>query len=314
MDSGDGVDGKPAAAPEEREPDEAEQLIHRASGRRLAARVLAVLVAAGVIAWGLHVFQGWQRARVARKPPMVRVTAGTFRMGAELGAAVERPAHEVTLAGFSIDLTEVTVAAYRLCVDADRCAPSIKFGQCNWGREGRDDHPINCVDWAQAKAFCAWVGKRLPTEEEWEYAARGRDGRRFPWGDSPPGPRLLNACDKECGLARERAQGPSGPLLFPESDGWATTAPVGSYPEGESAFSARDLAGNVWEWTSSPLCAYTAAPASVSATTPDRCTDARKVTRGGGWSDGAAGDLESTARVGEDPTSWAENRGFRCIR
>ncbi len=268
----------------------------------------------GVVQPRLHAFRGWQKAKLTRKPPVVHIPAGMFRMGAELGPAEEKPAHEVTLSSFTLDLTEVTVAAYRLCVDAGRCAPSIKFGQCNRGREGRDDHPINCVDWAQAKAFCAWSGKRLPTEEEWEYAARGRDGRRFPWGDSPPGPRLLNACDKECGLARERAQAPDGPLLFPGSDGWATTAPVGSYPDGESAFSARDLAGNVWEWTSSPFCAYTAARAVVSSTSPDRCNEPRRVSRGGRWSDAASGDMDSTRRASEDPTTWADNRGFRCAR
>lgn len=267
-----------------------------------------------MIAWGLHAFRGWQKAKAAHKPPVVRISAGMFHMGAEIGPAEETPAHDVTLASFSIDLTEVTVAAYRLCVEAGRCAPSIKFGHCNWGREGREDHPINCVDWLQAKAFCAWAGKRLPLEEEWEYAARGRDGRRFPWGDSPPGAALLNACDKECGLALARAQRVAGPVLFPESDGWATTAPVGSYAAGECAFGARDLAGNVREWTASPFCAYTAAAASVSPTAPDRCNEARRVTRGGGWSDAAAGTLESTSRAGEEPTTWADNRGFRCAR
>jgi formylglycine-generating enzyme required for sulfatase activity len=308
----EGVDGRPAAAPEEREPDEVEKLINAASPHRLGRRVLALVAAAGMIAWGVHAFEVWQKARLARKAPVVRVSAGMFRMGGELGPAEERPAHDVTLSSFSIDLTEVTVAAYRLCVDAGRCTPSIKFEQCNWGRADRDDHPINCVDWAQAKAFCAWAGKRLPTEEEWEYAARGRDGRRFPWGNSPPGPQLLNACDKECGLARERARSRDAPLLFAESDGWATTAPVGSYPAGESAFGVLDLAGNVWEWTASPFCAYAPAPEIVSSTSPARCVDTRRVSRGGGWRDALPGNMESTTRLGEDPTTWADNRGFRC--
>ena len=314
MDPAEGVDGKPAAPPEEREPDEVEMLLRAASPHRLVGRLFALGAVAAMIAFGVHAYRGWQKAKLARKALVVRVSAGTFRMGTESGPAEERPAHDVTLSSFSIDLTEVTVAAYRLCVDEGRCSPSITWDRCNWGRGDREDHPINCVDWLQAEAFCAWAGKRLPTEEEWEYAARGQDARRLPWGNAPPGPELLNACDKECGRARERGQSPEAPLLFEASDGWATTAPVGSYPRGESAFGVMDLAGNVWEWTASPFCTYAADPASVSPASPARCADPRRVSRGGGWSDTQPDRVESTRRAGDDPTSWADNRGFRCAR
>ncbi len=243
-------------------------LLRAANPYRLVGRMLVLGAVAWMIAFGGHAYRGWQKAKLARKVPVVRVSAGMFRMGTESGPAEERPPHDVTLSSFSIDLTEVTVAAYRLCVDEGRCSPSITWDRCNGGRVDRDDHPINCVDWLQAKAFCAWAGKRLPTEEEWEYAARGRDARRWPWGNAPPGPELLNACDKECARARQRSQSLEAPLLFEASDGWATTAPVGSYPEGESAFGVLDLAGNVWEWTASPFCTYAGAPARVSPTSP----------------------------------------------
>jgi formylglycine-generating enzyme required for sulfatase activity len=139
----------------------------------------------------------------------------------------------------------VTVAAYRLCVRASACAPPIKHEGCNWEQRGRDDHPINCVDWAQANAYCAWMGKRLPTEEEWEYAARGREGRRYPWGDEAPGPTRVNVCDKECRRMAERGRGQLPPIMFEASDGWGSTAPVGSYPAGNSPFGVADMAGNI---------------------------------------------------------------------
>jgi len=135
---------------------------------------------------------------------------GTFWMGSPAGEGDmrEQPAHQVTVSGFCIDQTEVTVEAYGRCVRGGPCRPAptpyeysnlamfVEF--CNAGRSGRDSHPVNCVDWNQANTYCKWSGGRLPTEAEWEYAARGTDGRRYPWGSEAPGPRLLNACGSEC--------------------------------------------------------------------------------------------------------------------
>ncbi|MBY0399184.1 formylglycine-generating enzyme family protein [Myxococcota bacterium] len=146
----------------------------------------------------------------------------------------EKPARRVALVAYSIDKTEVTVAAYRACVSAGICSAPDTGGSCNGEASGRDRHPINCVNWDQASAFCRWAGKRLPTEPEWEKAARGTDGRRFPWGNE--------------------SYSPSGGLanLSGSEDGYSETSPVGSFPGGDSPYGAVDMAGNVWEWTSDP--------------------------------------------------------------
>lgn len=136
----------------------------------------------------------------------------------------------VSVGSFKIDKTEVTVAAYRRCVDAGGCTAPNTGGACNWNVSGRGNHPINCVDWYQAQAYCAWAGKRLPTEEEWKRAAYGTDRREYPWGNEWDATRANLAGSK---------------------DGYETTVPVGSFPAGASPYGALDMAGNVWEWTAS---------------------------------------------------------------
>ncbi|MGE0822245.1 MAG: formylglycine-generating enzyme family protein [Candidatus Binatia bacterium] len=169
------------------------------------------------------------------KGEMVAVPAGDFFMGCNEKVDNEcfdneKPGRTVNLPAFAIDKTEVTVAAYRQCVEGKECSEEglERYGSCNWGKEGRENHPINCVDWNQAGAFCQWAGKRLPTEAEWEKAARGTDGRKYPWGDEWDG-RKANVNGTE--------------------DGYEQTAPVSSFPTGASPYGALDMAGNVWEWT-----------------------------------------------------------------
>ena len=144
---------------------------------------------------------------------MVRIPAGTFRMGSEDGEPDEKPLHDVRVAAFEMDATEVTSGAYGACVVAGACLPAPKqiawagvtaadhqvYDEfCNDERADRRSHPVNCVDWAMADAYCRWAHKRLPTEEEWEYAARGPEGRSFPWGNAPPSPEVVNGCGDEC--------------------------------------------------------------------------------------------------------------------
>jgi formylglycine-generating enzyme required for sulfatase activity len=164
---------------------------------------------------------------------MVQVAAGEFFMGCN--EAVDKNCNDdekadgksgrmVYLDAYAIDEHEVTVADYRRCVEAGGCTDKdlSAYSSCNWDKKERDEHPINCVDWEQAQAYCRSVGKRLPSEAEWEKAARGTDRRVYPWG---------NTWDDK----KANVQGKD-------------TVPVGSYPAGVSPYGAQDMAGNVWEW------------------------------------------------------------------
>jgi formylglycine-generating enzyme required for sulfatase activity len=132
---------------------------------------------------------------------MVHVPGGRFSMGSPgVGGDDEHPQHQVTLAGYCIDRIEVTVVAYTRCVASGKCTAAQEPAKagfdslCNGTRADRQEHPVNCVDWNQATAYCGWVKKRLPSEAEWEYAARGGDGRMYPWGNDAPSAKRLNAC------------------------------------------------------------------------------------------------------------------------
>jgi formylglycine-generating enzyme len=132
--------------------------------------------------------------------PMVAIPGGSFAMG--------ESHRKVTVAHFSLDTTEVTVGSYAACVASERCSVASLGNFCNAGKPGNEAHPINCVDWNQAVAYCAATGKRLPTEEEWEWAARGGErGWTYAWGDDPPG-------DQFCGArSRERGTRPTCPAV-----------------------------------------------------------------------------------------------------
>jgi formylglycine-generating enzyme required for sulfatase activity len=219
---------------------------------------------------------------------MVRVPGGTFQMGSAPGDGYEdeRPPHAETVATLCLDRTEVTVAAYRACVETKACTEPDKGERCNWGAAGRDEHPINCVDWSQAKTFCGAAGKRLPTEREWEYAARGPEGRTYPWGESTPSNQLCwNGEGSDLGRGKRQS-----------------TCKVGSYPAGNSPLGLQDLAGNVWEWVEDLYCPYTRRD----------CAGTARVNRGGAWSYGYASDMRAANRHRYAPADRSYGVGFRC--
>lgn len=238
---------------------------------------------------------------------------GIYKMGAVGGEPDEEP-HDVRVEAFCLDRTEVTVAAY--CVANDGCTAAVtevewpdisrndrqiyrKF--CNGGRADRQDHPINCITWSEANTYCRSRAARLPTEEEWEYAARGgHEQWMYPWGNQPPAPNLLNACGSEC-VVHAKTIGLTWKATYTGSDGFAETAPVGSFPEGIGLSGIHDLGGNVAEWTASTYCRY-----------GQSCASSDRVVRGGSWSHQSPRDIRSAHRDSYGPGTRAPRIGFRC--
>jgi formylglycine-generating enzyme required for sulfatase activity len=197
----------------------------------------------------------------------------------------------VTLKNFELDVTEVTVAAYQTCVRAGRCTRPAGTGPaCNAGQPGREQHPINCVNFDQAEAFCQWAGKRLPTEEEWEYAARSSGGRKYPWGYVSP--RSLVCWGGEG-------------IMLGRPDRSSTCA-VGSYPSGDSPFGLHDMAGNVAEWTATESCR--------SEQGRKVCDGTLRVQRGGHWANSAPETMRTTYREATPVGASGVDLGFRCAR
>jgi len=215
---------------------------------------------------------------------MITVPAGFFLMGSpvEHGGPEERPMHEVAVAAFDLDDTEVKTRDYAACVTAGACPKTHDDGHfCNAPRvtEGdRADHPVNCVDAHAADAYCTFAGKRLPTEREWEYAARGgAEERRYSWGEADP------SSERSCYFH-------------------IGTCPVASFPPG--AFGLHDMSGNVWEWTSSWFGPY-----------PDEArTGTHRVYRGGSWSRRFPKWLSTAMRNRYEPDQWSASIGMRCAR
>ena len=192
---------------------------------------------------------------------MARVPAGTFVMGADRGGEEdEHPAHEVTLAAFWLDRTEVTNEAYAACVAAKACGPSNAHiaSSTHAGPDSlfaRPHQPIVGVTWHDAHAFCAWNGKRLPREAEYERAIRGDDGRRFPWGNDTPTP--------------ERT-------VFGRAYGAEGTDDVGAHPSGRGPYGHDDLAGNVWEWLEDEYDPYAYRRDGAKKGLPGTCAEITK--------------------------------------
>lgn len=258
---------------------------------------------------------------------MVFMDNPVFNMGAAAGQTGDRnetPAHRVTLAPYCIDRTEVTAHRYQECAVSGQCTtsstvnfPAIPAPQlpswnqlCNGNRADRADHPMNCVDWAQASTYCRSRGGRLPTEAEWEFAARGAETRTYPWGEAAPSLDRVNACDADCIALLTRGNLSRPAASFAGSDSHGGTAPAGAFTPGASLFGVLDMAGNVMEWTGDWFGLYNAAP----ATDPTGAAGgADRVARGGHWYSGTAAALRTTARVPANPAFRLATLGFRCV-
>jgi formylglycine-generating enzyme required for sulfatase activity len=239
----------------------------------------------------------------AANDDLLAVPAGAFVMGDPEGDANEVP-RETRVGSFRIMRHEVTnrqfaafVAATGYRTDAEEAGAGFVWDG-RWRNvagapsgagstiEGLSEHPVVQVSARDAEAYCAHYGHRLPTEAEWEYAARGVDGRRFPWGNAPP----------RQGSDPARANFGTVACCAPSAaDGYGKTAPVGSYPQGASPFAVLDMAGNVWEWTA------TAFPGR-----PDE-----RAIRGGGWGNDPY-CLRASYRHGNPPHFSLDMVGFRC--
>ncbi len=266
---------------------------------------------------------------------MVRIEAGSMFMGStddDLDDDV-RPPHKVKVAAFCLDKTEVTTRDYDRCANDGHCLrpqPKVSFPNakpaeiealsplCNHGQADKASHPMNCVTWDMAKQFCegeggrlAGGGARLPTEAEWEFAARGSGQRVYPWGDEPPGPTRLNACGSECAAWLKSAGLESYGQMFEADDGHAATAPVGSFPAGASTAGVLDLAGNVWEWTADWYGPY-GSDAAENPTGPDSGTD--RVVRGGGFNGLRPAWAKPAYRWHTTPETSSHGIGFRCAK
>ena len=245
------------------------------------------------------------RSEVRRATAMVRIPAGVFVMGSDEGVPDEIPRQRVTLGEYFIDRTPVTNAQFAQFLnaagtrskdgqswyDTEDADARIHRREGTWAADpGSEDHPVVEVSWYGAVAYCAWLEKRLPTEAEWEKAARGTDSRKYPWGGELP----------DSNRAHFGA-------------GWRETQPVGRRMRGASPYGVLDLAGSVWEWVSSAYWPY---PYDSADGREDLTRAVVRGTRGGGH-DSSAEDLTTTNRgrqVSRNPRSGHHNIGFRCAR
>jgi formylglycine-generating enzyme required for sulfatase activity len=257
------------------------------------------------------------------KMKMVFIPGGSFQMGStdeEIDLAFQEclafwegctrdffadevPGHEVDLDPYWIDQTEVTVAMYLDCVAAGECFMPAADGYYFYAGYLTDPaykgYPAVYVNWQDAQTYCAWAGRRLPTEAEWELAARGPEGRKYPWGSAPVNGNLLNFRDVNFGGEF---------IILTADDGYKRLAPVGSYPDGASYYGALDLAGNVWEWVDDWYQAYPGGDESASEIFGQN----ERVIRGGDYAS-LFPEHRTAYRYSAPPEdTFSSGIGFRC--
>lgn len=223
---------------------------------------------------------------------MVWIPEGCFDLG-PTKPTLGHPPHRACLQGYWMDRTEVTVAQYRACVAAGRCKlPTVETPVCRTNQAGFDTHPASCLTWEDARTFCEWAGKRLPTDAEWERAARGPDLSEYPWGQSDPSPTL----------ATIHRHGP----------GDEYSKPVCSHPGGHSAEGLCDMAGNVAEWVSDWWPRADGLP-EPPPSDPTQVAQGCRVSRGGSYG-ASRGDLKSWFRDPVCDLSNGVGYGVRCAK
>ena len=286
------------------------------AGKAFFVATIILIFLAGCSPPSEKISPGTTRIRSADDMVMAYVPGGKLQMGSseqDIKAAFElctqywdnctldhfsdeAPPHTVILDSYWIDRTEITNDQYQKCVAAGDCREAMCWDGPQFNEP---DQQVVCVTWDQARSYCEWAGGRLPTEAEWEYAARGHDSSRYPWGNQFIGSQL-NYCDATCGRRRSDAEWNDGALY---------SAPVGSYPQGASWCGVLDMAGNVSEWVADWYGAY---EPKLTVNPAGPASGATRVVRGGSW---FLTRIEARAawRDGYVPDDWYDDLGFRCI-
>ena len=253
---------------------------------RFAVRGLFLLAAFAAPVWSQKTPAPRKNTAAAR---MALIPAGSFRMGSpdDVGYSDEHPRRKIYIDAYSIDKYDVTAEEYVACVRAGACPAPGTGGACNYGVAARQKHPVNCVAWDAAEAYCAWTGKRLPTEAEWEKAARGGAETKWSFGDDEP--------------------------TLADYAWYGANSEGGTHPVGmrkSNQYGLYDMAGNVWQWVGDwyEVAYYRSGPARDPQGPPPR---QYRVLRGGSWRN-QANSSRAAIRYWLDPNLGFNNTGFRC--
>lgn len=273
-----------------KQPSRSNQVISSQFRDRFSRRFFAIgILLPAIISFALYLLYHWIFIRSSPsellRTRMITIAGGSFFMESigdfKNNKSNESAIHEIQVRSFMIDDSEVTVAAYKECVNAGACSLPDDGSNCNFKNPDKKNHPVNCVDIYQATAFCNWVGKRLPDEAEWEFAARGNESRQYPWGNEPP----------------------DSQLCWSQISG---TCPIRQYQTGKTPTGISDMAGNVSEWTTNKY---------ITCYNSKQCTEKSVyVVRGGSWVNQSSYYVRSTSRGWAAPNTRNGGIGFRCAK